>query len=348
MAGHHLVSTPADRDAWQQVAGADSRALVTQTPAWFDCVCAIGGYVDASRLYEGPDGRRIVLPLARRRFAGLTMQASLPSSWGFGGLIADGGPTADDVGPVLDDLASSEAVRTSLRPNPLDADVWAVARRPGVAVVPRLAHVLDLHGGFEFVWGRRFTDGARRAVRKAERAGLAVECDTNGHLLAEYYALFERSLERCAHDNHELVALARLRGRRRDPLRKLEGLMRGLGSACRLWVAFFEGRPAAAILVLQGRNAHYTRGVMDKALAAPTRANYLLHRLAIEEACEAGCGTYHMGESGGSTGLARFKSSFGAEARQYAEYHVERLPITAVDRAARMLAKLAIGFRDAP
>ena len=111
-------------------------------------------------------------------------------------------------------------------------------------------------------------------------------------------------------------------------------------------MAWSHGRPAAAILVLQSGNAHYTRGMMDKSLAGPTRANYLLHSLAIEQACDAGCRHYHMGESGSSRSLAQFKTRFGARPRPYAEYHLERLPITTLDRHARAVVKRVIGFRD--
>ena len=86
--------------------------------------------------------------------------------------------------------------------------------------------------------------------------------------------------------------------------------------------------------------------MMDKEVAGPSRANDLLQHLAIEEACEAGCRYYHMGESGSSTALARFKTKFGARPHPYGEYHIERLPITALDRHARGAVKRVIGFRD--
>jgi len=85
---------------------------------------------------------------------------------------------------------------------------------------------------------------------------------------------------------------------------------------------------------------------MDEELAGPTRANYLLHKLAIEEACAEGCQHYHMGESGGNPALAQFKTRFGAEPHCYCEYHFERLPLTAIDRSARTAVKRTIRFRD--
>jgi hypothetical protein len=343
------VTTPAPREVWQEVLKSNAQALVFQTPAWLDCICALGGYEDASCLYETHGGRRLVLPLVRRKSLpeALTTQASLPLGWGIGGLVAPGPIEAEDVAAIFADLAGRAVLRTSLRPNPLEAQVWAAARPPGVIALPRLAHVLDLDGGFERVWAKRFASETRTAVRKAERAGLVVECDTSGKLVPVFYDLFHLSLDRWARQQREPRPLARWRGRQRDPLRKFQLIAQGLGAACCLWVAWHDGRPAAAILVLQGANASYTRGVMDKELAGPTQANVLLHRLAIEEACRAGCRYYHMGESGPSASLAQFKRRFGATAYGYAEYRLERLPITSVDAHLRGLVKRLIGFKDA-
>ena len=98
--------------------------------------------------------------------------------------------------------------------------------------------------------------------------------------------------------------------------------------------------------VLQDANANYTRGAMDKEVAGPTRANYLLQQLAIEQACEAGCRHYHMGESGTSASMAQFKTRFGARPFPYAEYHLERLPLTAADHHLRTAVKRILRFRD--
>ena len=341
------VTSPAPRDPWETALSRDPNALVSHTPAWIDRLCTFGGYDDASRLYELPGGRSLVLPMVRhgQMPGSLASEASLPFNWEAGGVVAPGGVRPEDLAVVFDDLRRRAALRTSLRPSPLDAEAWAATRPPGV-IVPRLAHVLDLEGGFARVWRERFSGTARTAVRKAERSGLAVERDTTGKLVPVLYELYERSLDRWAEQQHEPRALARWRGRRRDSLGKLELIADTPGEACRILVAWRDGQPAAAILVLQGTNASYARGMMDKELAGPTRANYLLHRIAIEEACEAGCRYYDMGETGPSTSLAQFKTRFGARPRNYAEYHIERLPFTAMDRAARNVVKRVVGFRD--
>ena len=120
------IVTPAPRDAWAQLAAADPDVLVTQTPAWTDCLCAVTGARDVSRLYDFGSGRRLVLPLVRpRRRPGF--EASFPPAWGFGGLV---GPAArtEEVSAVLTDLRRSGVVsvrvaytRSEARPSRLPA-----------------------------------------------------------------------------------------------------------------------------------------------------------------------------------------------------------------------------------
>lgn len=317
--------------------------MLSQTPEWIEALCHGSAYQDATQLLDLPGGRRLVLPMVRRRHSpGVTIQASLPPAWGVGGVVAPGGPRPEEIVTVFRELARQRALRTSVTPNPLQGGMWEAAQPPGVIAVPRLAHVLDLDGGFGHVWETRFTGTARTAVRKAERSGLTIRRDVAGELVPVFYELFQRSVLRWAHQQHEPLALARWRARHRDPISKL----RAMASLGHIWVAFKGDEPAAAILVLQLANAHYTRGAMDKDLAGPTRANYILHSLAIEEACRNGCRRYHMGESGSSAALAQFKTRFGARPCRYATYHLERVPVTAADRWLRTAIKRSVGFRD--
>jgi hypothetical protein len=344
------IASPAPRDVWAEVFAADPHALPTQSAAWLEGSCALGDYEDASRVYETAAGRPLVLPMVRRRSLGggvFAAQSSYGEGWGIGGLLAPGGVTREDVAAVVEDLTGRPALRTLIRPNPLVAREWETARERGAEAVPRLAHVLDLAGGFADVWSRRFSSGARANVRKAERAGIVVERGRSDVELDAFYALFDRSLERWASAQHEPLWLARLRGRRRDPAVKWQALARSLGDDLAVWIARSDDGPVAAAIVLYApANAHYTRGAMDVGLAGPTRANYLLHRHAIEEACARGCRHYHFGETGRSSSLAFFKTRFGAEPRPYSEYRFERLPLTSLDRTVRGVIKRLIGFSE--
>jgi len=339
------VLTPAPREEWSAIVASSDATLAFQRPDWMDAICASGGYADASRLYV-MGGARLLLPLARRTgvlgAAGLV--ASLPYGWGFGGLVAQGEIGPEDVAAVVADLARQRWARVSIRPDPLAAAPWNVAVPRQAVRVARRAHVLDLQGGFETVWTRAFTGVARTNVRRAERSGLAVECGHDVRAIDAFHGLYERSVERWARQAGPAPARWWIAARR-ERRAKFERAAAALGDDLAIWVARLDARPIAAIIVLRaGASASYWRGAMDEEAAGPTRANYLLHRLAIEDACLAGCRRYHMGETGTSASLAQFKTRFGAIPHDYHEYRLERLPLTATASLARRLAVGAIGL----
>ncbi len=342
------VVSPAPRDVWRRVAASDPYALVTQTPEWMDAMVEASGYVDASRWYVTENGRDLVLPLARRQFGGVRApHSSFAEGWGIGGILSVGGLEEPEARLVMADLAGQPALRISMRANPLLAREWrAGTAETRVLAKPRLAHVLDLEDGAETVWRDRMASQARRGVRRARKLGVEVTRDTAGELLPVFYGMLLQSFDRWAARQHEPQWMARLRGRRRDPLNKFEVIASRLGPAYRLYVARHSGRPAAAVLVLVGANAQYLWGAMDVEVGGRTNANDLLHWTAIQDACEAGCAEYHMGESAEGSTLARYKKKLGARPVRYAEYFIERLPVTGMDRAVRGLVKRAIRFRD--
>lgn len=346
--GGPKVTAPVPRAAWDWLLRSDPGAVVTQSLAWRDAVVADGRYRDVSRLYEFGSGRRIAVPLVRRRHAtawtGTT--ASWPRTWGVGGPICqDGKVSAAEAAAVLADLAGS-ALATELR-LPEGADgAWLGAAR-GYQAEERGVHVLDLAGGFGEVWSHRFRGSARTAVRKAGRAGLEVEVDRSGQALGVFFELYERSIQRWAAMQHEPVVLTRWRTIRATSPRMMAAVSRNFGKDCEIWVARANGAPAAAIVVLRsGSNAKYWRGAMDKELATPARANEYLHSLAIEEACRDGCRYYEMGQSRPGSPLAAFKEKLGATLRPGYTLRAERLPLDAVRRRTRDAAKSLIRFRD--
>ena len=341
------VRTPVPRATWGELFHADEGALAEHGPRWIDAICATGRWQDASRLYELGDGRRFVLPLVRRTGAAGAggWYASPPAAWGMGGLV---GPDQDAcaVHAVVRDLQRLRAVRISIRPNPLTAPMWAAVQGPGITAIPRFGHVLDLSGGMEGVESRR-NKSTRRGIRRATKEGVTVELDHTGALLPVHYQLYLTAVERWSERQREPLALATWRAKRRDPLSKLQAMAKHLGGDFCHFVAYHEGRPVASSIMLIGPAAHDTRAAMDRDLAGPVRANDLLQARSIEHAVERGCTQYHLGESGANEQLAAFKERFGAVGHHYAEYRIERLPVTRVDSAARGTVKRLIGFKDA-
>ena len=324
------MTSPAPREIWEDLVTSDPDCLIFQTPAWTDAICSSGPYEDASRLYEGPSGRRWLLPLIRSRGAlpRLSSLSSLPGGCGLGGLIANTPLTGDLLHPVFTDLEQDPAVRALIRPNPVLSSAWEAAKPGGTTTLALTTHLLDLSGGFEVVWRKRFHHSTRSAVNKAERSGLAVTVARDASLLPAYYDIFLQWTLRRAAERHLPGGYALWMARRRDPLLRLQKMVENSGGSARVYVASLDGRPvAAAILFLFKQNAVYLRGTSIREIAGPVRANDLLQSSMIREACDAGCRRYHMGTSAGVESLMRFKHSFGAEPSPLYNYSIERLPI---------------------
>lgn len=341
-----LVVSPVPRGKWRSVLAADPSALPEHAPEWVDTMSDEGRYRDASRLYSFADGRETILPLVRRRgIAGLGgWLLSYPPGWGFGGLVGaeiDAGMVRE----VLADLSGLGAQRVAIRPDPLRWQAWAGALDERVLTIPRRAHVIDLAGGVDNAWNS-LSKSARRGIRAAETAGVKIETGHGGELLEDYYSLFLISVDRWAQIQHEPRALAHARAKRRDPLNKLQSIGKHLGENFMVTVAYLDGKPAAGSITLFAATAHDTRSAMDKERVAKTGAGELVQWTTIQKACERGCASYHLGESGESLVLARFKEKFGALPHDYAELRLDRLPWTRVDAALRRAAKRVLGFRD--
>lgn len=343
------VVSPAPRATWQEVFDRDAEAVPYQSPQWTDALCRSAHRRDRSRLYTFDDGVQMVLPLVGYRWVpgAADLAGSMPWGWGIGGLVSASPVKAEHVRAVVDDLTThAPYVRLNIRPNPRAADVWRAAMPAGAHRVDRMAHAIDLDGGFDAVWHGRFSASTRKYVTKAEQAGVVVECDDQGRLVPVYYDLFREATRRWAAQQHEPLLLAQLRGHRRDPERKFVNIARIMGDACRIYVAYVDKQPAAACLVLSYHNANAARVVLDRERVGRSGAPDLMMKCAIEDACKAGCRYFHQGESGTSKGIADFKRRVGGTAYDYEEYTLERLPVTAVDHAVRSGVKKLIRFKD--
>lgn len=334
------VVSPAPRTLWADAVAQDPWALADATPAWTDAVCT-ERWVDASRAYRLTDGRSVVLPLVRRK-GPLRWACSMPPGWGYGGLVGPGAHEPAVIRAVAADLRGLGLTTLRVRPLPADGAAWTAG---GGVVIPRRAHLLDLTPGPEALLAdlRR---SVRRAVRRCERDGVEVRVGSSPDLLDAYEALWRLSVDRWARGQGEPLWLARRRAVLRDPPSRMRALARNLPEALRVWVVYVEGVPVATNVVALGPCAHATRASVDVDRAPAGVAHYL-DWLAIVDACAHGAQSLNLGESGTSGSLAFYKEGLGALPVDYAEVRFERLPLTAVDRAARTVVKRAIGFRGA-
>jgi lipid II:glycine glycyltransferase (peptidoglycan interpeptide bridge formation enzyme) len=209
----------------------------------------------------------------------------------------------------------------------------------GATTIPRRAHAIDLGGGIDAIW-KGFTDNARRGIRKAEKQCLDVECDTTGRLLNEFNDLWLLSVQRWARQQRRPVWFVRSRGNHLNSQARWQQIAERTTGGTAIWIARHSGEPVAGMVVLRGPNDHYTRGAMNKELAGLTRANLLLHWLAIQDACRRGARWYQMGQSAlGYDPVSRFKENFGAKAYEFPELKLELFPFARLNQLARSTAK---------
>jgi hypothetical protein len=332
--GHPVrVSTPVPADVWLSVASADPSTMPFQTPAWRDCVCSGSRWRDASRLYELPGGRQLVLMAARRSVPGLpAFEASWPHGWGTGGVLAPGGVRPEEVDLVCADIAARRVLSATVRPAFGAAPAWSQAQQ-STAQIARQVHVADLGKSFEDYWVRsvpaKVRSNIRGARRHLERAGITITAGNTPELVRAFYDSYLEWIDWRARQRKVPLALARWQARRAEPYAKFATVADRLGSNCRVLVAWQDGRAVgAAILLRAGGSAVGWRLFADRSLPARFRLTEVLIEENLRYACGTGCRYLEMGESGGKDSLANVKARFGGQVFPLAEYCYERVPLS--------------------
>jgi CelD/BcsL family acetyltransferase involved in cellulose biosynthesis len=174
----------------------------------------------------------------------------------------------------------------------------------------RTTHVIPIERGFDEIWYRRYDKENRTSARKAVRAGVVVQ---------------ERSDAEGAEALHDLHArqASEWRGYSLHPRRFLGEILAAGRDSARIWVADYEGRPVAAVLVL-----YFRESVLPwiSGLDADYRrlcASNLLYKVILEDAASRGFTEFNFGGSGDDQGVAAFKESFGAEPLDYPSWEWE-------------------------
>lgn len=334
------------RADWEYLVAQDESIALAKTPKWIDCICSMGCFSDATVLFRGEDGRRIVLPRLRRM--GIAYSAKLfespPHGWDLGaessGFLGEGEPVSPgQARALIEKIRDHSGLRTRVMVGRDDADVWAAAAPNTLYSTTRIAQVLDLRGGFSTVWSKRFTSKVRSNSRKAERRGVVVESDNTGRLVPVFYTLYQSSIDRWAQERGLPLTPMRWLAQRRNSQEKFAAVAREMGQSCTIWIAWRGGEPLAGILVLtRGPRATYWRGAMDKERSRGTGANELLHRYAIEDACAREQQSYNFGIYQ-TEDLRRFKSSFGATEFPVRTYYFERFPTAAAEASGHKAVK---------
>ncbi|HEV8239580.1 MAG TPA: GNAT family N-acetyltransferase [Thermoanaerobaculia bacterium] len=183
----------------------------------------------------------------------------------------------------------------SLAPSNRDALFPFSIAEPESLVVPQAASDEET--------ARNFAPVARRAIRKAERAGFVVESADSDEALRVAWPIWMQV--------HQFRSRY---GRSRASWRRLLERARPLDTV-RIYTASIDGRPVQSILVVRaGSRATYVIGALDReALGDHSSPSCLLHFRAMRDSFAHGCTLYDLGSRSGP--VYRFKSKFRPQER---------------------------------
>ena len=169
------------------------------------------------------------------------------------------------------------------------------------ASIKYYGHKLDLTVGVEELFGR-FESSVRRAVRKAEKSGLAVEVTNSYEAMLDFYHLHVRTRRRHGLPPQPLSFFLNIHE---------EVIGAGLGFITLVKSGARLG--AAAVFFHAGRSALYKFGASDERIQE-LRGNNLVMWEGIKRLAGIGLKTLHFGRTSlTNDGLRKFKLSWGTE-----------------------------------
>jgi hypothetical protein len=207
-------------------------------------------------------------------------------------------------------------------------------------MVPRSVHVAHFSGDcFDGYWAKAVARKVRAAIRSSvsqqQDAGFTIAKGNTPQLVDDFYQVYLRWADWRASQRRIPRPLARWRASRLETFAKFAAVAAELGGHCHLSVAHWQGRPVGAVWCLRaGETAIGWRAYTDRTVPTRFRVFETLAAAAMRDAFEAGCRHFELGESAGQPGLAVIKERLGGREHLFAEYHFERLPLTAA-RLAR-------------
>ena len=267
------IASPAPRDIWRGVLRDDPGATALQTPEYLDAVVTATGGTDVSRFYQLRDGRQLVLPLVRRPSRlGLHLDRG-PQRLRPGRNAGHRGLLADDVRAVVRDLRGQSLSLWIGRAHHT-SEQWSAGLLPGVTDHRRRVDVIELDSScaddLEAFRADRFSDPTRRELQRAVRAGVEVEKDTTGRLVPLFQEIYRAWVERWIPRSGLPPLVARRTAMRQEAVREVRHGGGENGDACRMFLAWYQGRPvAAAIMLVHGQHAVAWRSYSIAELPTP-------------------------------------------------------------------------------
>jgi CelD/BcsL family acetyltransferase involved in cellulose biosynthesis len=166
-------------------------------------------------------------------------------------------------------------------------------------------HQLDLRPDLDSIFNNFHKDSVQRKIKRAERE--KVEYREGNELLDPFYRMMVITRRR-----HKVPP---------QPKEWFETLMRRMGDAARLRMAFYRGRPIAGMLTVRHKGTFVYKYGCSDARYNNVGGIHLLYWTSIQNAKELGCETFDFGRcDSDQEGLMTFKRRWGA-AQTSLQYH---------------------------
>ena len=188
-------------------------------------------------------------------------------------------------------------------------------------VQPRFVYCFDYKGMSEEELMLTFKSDYRNRIRQASRKGVEVKI-CGKEALPDFVEIMKETGERDGFSTR--------------PLSYFEAMLDGMGEYCRLYMAYYEGKPIAGTIAINfGHTCKYQYGASSNSYRN-TYPNYLLQWRMIQWGLETGADVYDFGGISGDIenednphyGLYRFKRGFNGYMREFVgEYDLVLKPL---------------------
>ena len=302
---------------WPEFLTGTSRASVFHTRGWLQALQRTYGYKPVALTTSKPNSELtngLVFCSVKSLFTGQRM-VSLPFS--------------DHCEPLVGFEGELVALLAALEERSRTANWKYIELRPASGSIPQNStwgiseefylHRLDLRPGISATFRQLHKNCIQRKILRARKEGIEIRSGRDGELLRSFYEL--------------VLCTRRRQGLPPQPRAWFENVLGCLGDSAVIRCAYYNGKAAAAIMVLRFRQcAYYKYGASAAHLHRLGAMPYLIWD-AIQDAGSAGMTEFDMGRSGTDNhGLIGFKDRWAAARTRLCYF---RSPGTAIQISAR-------------
>ena len=273
-------------------------AIYFQTREWFDIWARYAGYENDTRLILFSSGRRVLFPLARKRFLKGLIAFHFLSPKGLGGFLTDDELDPHEKNELFRVLKRLPAFYCAVSPyDPLTNEFKGFNALDST-------QVLDLRQGFEPIF-KKWTWGHYSRTKKGLREGITAAPASTADDWKSYYDLYCDTLARWGKEATNRYAWDLF-----DILRRKDS------PRIKLWLARYEGRIISGALCLyHNRHVAYWHSATSERFYKKLNATHVLQYTIIKDACEKGFIWYDFLPSSGIRGVIDFKSGFSPQTK---------------------------------